>query len=294
MERFLRSRGFSHSLLVQLKRFPDGLLLNNIPVFTNRCLTAGSYLQVNLHESDRISQVIPTELPLTVLYEDDDLFVVSKPAGMPVHPSHNNRNNTLANALAFIYQRRNEPFVFRAIGRLDKNTSGLVLLAKNALSGCLLSDMLKKRTIRREYLAVCKGLLPRSGTIGVPIGRVPGSALLRKVRTDGDHAVTHFERLDYKNGFSLARIWLDTGRTHQIRVHLAYIGHPLPGDFLYCPDFSQICRHALHSARLWFPHPLTEKLMHFTVPLPPDMAKLLGDTDNHLDSYTAPQQMDNQ
>lgn len=263
---FLRRQGLSHALLVQLKRYPDGLLRNGEPVFTNARLSVGDTLQINLRETH--TTLVPVSLPLRIIYEDEDLFIIDKPAGMPVHPSHGNRENALANALAALYAQRGEPFVFRAIGRLDKNTSGLMLVAKNGLSGCLLSAMAVNRRISREYLAVCKGKLPPAGTIDAPIARVAGSALRREVRAGGDRAVTHFERLAFHDGLSLARVWLETGRTHQIRVHMAHIGHPLPGDFLYCPDFSRFTRHALHSARLRFPHPLTGELLTFASPLP--------------------------
>ncbi|MGE4548492.1 MAG: RluA family pseudouridine synthase [Intestinibacillus sp.] len=277
VEQYLRRRGISHALLVQLKRFPDGLLLNGAPVRTIDRLAANTRLEITLRETDTSTHIAPVDLPLFIVYEDEDLFVVDKPAGMPVHPSQGNRENALANALAALYKNRGDPFVFRAIGRLDKNTSGLVLLAKNAFSGCLLSQMLQKRIVRREYLAICQGLLPPDGTIDAPIARSRGSTLLREVRKDGDRAVTHFQRLSFCNGLSLARVWLDTGRTHQIRVHMAHIGHPLPGDFLYCPDFSQINRHALHAASLRFPQPITGKPLCFTSPLPEDMVPLIRD-----------------
>lgn len=271
VEQFLRRQGLSHALLVQLKRYPDGLLRNGEPVFTNARLSVGDTLQINLRETHTATALIPVSLPLSIIYEDEDLWVIDKPAGMPVHPSHGNRENALANALAALYALRGEPFVFRAIGRLDKNTSGLMLVAKNGLSGCLLSAMAVNRRIPREYLAVCKGKLPPAGTIDAPIARVAGSALRREVRADGDRAVTHFERLAFHDGLSLARVWLETGRTHQIRVHMAHIGHPLPGDFLYCPDFSRFTRHTLHSARLCFQHPLTGEQLAFAAPLPAEL-----------------------
>ncbi len=275
VEQFLRKQGLSHALLVQLKRDPGGLLLDGEPAYTCARLRPGAVLQINLREGLSSGTVTPVRQPLAIVYEDEDLFVINKPAGMPVHPSHGNREMTLANALAARYLERGEPFCFRPIGRLDKNTSGLVLLAKNGLSGCLLSGMAGRRQIRREYLAVCKGRLPDNGTVDAPIGRVPGSSLLREVRPNGRPAVTHFERMDDAAGLSLARVWLETGRTHQIRVHMAHIGHPLPGDFLYCPDFTKISRHALHAARLCFPHPLTGETLQFEAPLPRDMAALL-------------------
>ena len=163
------------------------------------------------------------------------------------------------------------------IGRLDKNTSGLIVLAKNALAAGLLTAQAAHKVMRHDYLTVCTGMLPDEGTIDAPIGRADGSVIRREVRPDGDRAVTHFVRLAQRDGYSLARVWLDTGRTHQIRVHFAHIGHPLPGDFLYCPDFSRIQRHALHAGALWLRQPMTGQPLHFTAPLPDDMQVFFPD-----------------
>lgn len=272
VERLLRGWGVSRRLLTQLKAAPDGLTVDGRHVRTVDRLRAGEVLTVRVRECEPSENVVPTELPLEIVYEDADLMVVNKPAGMAVHPSQGNRENTVANALAFLCRSRGVPFVFRAIGRLDKNTSGLLALAKNPLSGCLLAE---RGEMRRVYLAVCTGELPERGTIDAPIGRVPGSALLREVRADGKRAVTHYERLCCRNGYSLARVWLETGRTHQIRVHFASIGHPLPGDFLYAPDCPGTGRHALHACELTLRQPVTGEALRFGTPLPDDLAALL-------------------
>ena len=258
VERFLRRRGVSRRVLIGLKNDPDGLTVG------------GAHIRAidRLHAGDTIPQAA---LPLPIVYEDEDMFVIDKPAGMAVHPSPQNRENTVANALAFRYAEAGEPFVFRAIGRLDKNTSGLLVTAKNALAACILTEAAAKKRLYREYLAVCTGKLPACGTIDAPIGRVDGSVIAREVRPDGERAVTQFERLAYAGGYSLARVRLTTGRTHQIRVHMKHIGHPLPGDFLYGPDFSRIGRHALHAAFLTVPQPVTGELLRFSSPLPDDM-----------------------
>lgn len=284
VQQFLYERGFSRAILVQLKRFPDGILVDGMPRRTIDRLTDATYLKVTLREQHSSESIVPCHKPLRILYEDEDLFVIDKPAGMPMHPSPGNHDNALANAVAAMYLAREEPFAFRPIGRLDKNTSGLVLLSKNGISACLLSAMLQRRTIRREYLAVCQGGLPSSGTISAPIGRSAGSVLLREVRDDGAPAVTHYDRLAVRKNLSLARIRLDTGRTHQIRVHMAYIGHPLPGDFLYNPDFSAIRRHALHSATLSFSHPITGMPLCFSSPLPHDMQALFYQNNTQIPS----------
>ena len=226
-------------------------------------------------------EIVPEAIPLDIVYEDDDLLIVNKPAGMVVHPGCGNYSGTLVNALAY-HLRHLQMFSggrMRAglVHRIDKNTSGLIVLAKNALAAGLLTAQAAHKVMRHDYLTVCTGMLPDEGTIDAPIGRADGSVIRREVRPDGDRAVTHFVRLAQRDGYSLARVWLDTGRTHQIRVHFAHIGHPLPGDFLYCPDFSRIQRHALHAGALWLRQPVTGQPLHFTAPLPDDMQVFFPD-----------------
>lgn len=272
VERYLRRLGLSRHLLTVLKSETDGLMVNGAHVRTIDRLQPGDRLTLRLRETAPSETITPSELALNIVYEDEDLLILDKPAGMAVHPSHGNREGTVANALAWLYQERGEPFVFRAIGRLDKNTSGLLALAKNQLSACLLTAQAKAGLLRRRYLAVCTGKIPERGIIDAPIARAENSVLRREVSPSGDGAVTHYKRLQYENGFSLAEITLETGRTHQIRVHFAHIGHPLPGDFLYNPDFSQLSRHALHAAFLDLRQPVTGVPLHFASPLPPDLA----------------------
>lgn len=278
--RFLRRRGVSHRVLVDLKRDPDGLTIGGETAFTNRPLRAGETLRLFLREPETADIVPQPGLPLRVVYEDEDLFVLDKPAGMAVHPSPQNRENTAANALAAHCAARGEALVFRAIGRLDKDTSGLLLVARNAIAAGVLTDEAARKDVRREYLAVCTGELPERGTIDAPIGRADGSVITREVRPDGARAVTYFERLRYADGYSLARVWLETGRTHQIRVHMRHIGHPLPGDFLYNPDYRVVRRHALHAARLTVRLPFSDETRTFESPLPADLKKFWNDAKN--------------
>ena len=161
---------------------------------------------------------------------------------------------------------------YRCINRLDRDTTGLLILAKHAYSAALLSRMVTDRKIHREYLAVTKGVPDVSGIVDAPIGRKDGSTIERQIDfVHGETARTHYELLTSEDGYSLVRIWLDTGRTHQIRVHMKYLGYPLPGDFLYCPDYTKIRRQALHSYRLSFLHPISQKPLSFTASLPDDM-----------------------
>ena len=272
---FLREKGYSRHLLRQLKETEDGLLRNAQPTFTTVALKAGDRIQVRLLEKAEGSEAImPAPLPFEIVYEDEDLLVVNKPADMPIHPSFQNHGNTLADALTWHYQQHGEDFVYRCINRLDRDTTGLLIVAKHLLSASILSDMVGKREIHREYLAIVKGIPPENGTISAPIGRKKGSAILREVNFEtGEPAVTHFARLEIRNGLSLVSLKLETGRTHQIRVHMGYIGCPLIGDYLYYPECSRISRQALHSHRLSFLHPITGKALSFTAPLPEDMEK---------------------
>ena len=272
---FLREKGYSRHLLRQLKETEDGLLRNAQPTFTTVALKAGDRIRIRLLEKVEGSEAImPAPLPFEIVYEDEDLLVVNKPADMPIHPSFQNHGNTLADALTWHYQQHGEDFVYRCINRLDRDTTGLLIVAKHLLSASILSDMVGKREIHREYLAIVKGIPPENGTISAPIGRKKGSAILREVNFEtGEPAVTHFARLEIRNGLSLVSLKLETGRTHQIRVHMGYIGCPLIGDYLYYPECSRISRQALHSHRLSFLHPITGKALSFTAPLPEDMKK---------------------
>ena len=272
---FLREKGYSRHLLRQLKETEDGLLRNAQPTFTTVALKAGDRIRVRLLEKAEGSEAImPAPLPFEIVYEDEDLLVVNKPANMPIHPSFQNHGNTLADALTWHYQQHGEDFVYRCINRLDRDTTGLLIVAKHLLSASILSDMVGKREIHREYLAIVKGIPPENGTISAPISRKKGSAILREVNFEtGEPAVTHFARLEIRNGLSLVSLKLETGRTHQIRVHMGYIGCPLIGDYLYYPECSRISRQALHSHRLSFLHPITGKALSFTAPLPEDMER---------------------
>ena len=277
---FLRSKGYSVQNLKLLKQASDGLLLDGQPVHANARLTPGSVLTVRITESASSEKIVPVELPLNIIYEDEDLLVVNKPAGMPIHPSQNNYVNTLANALAHYFQQKGEAFVFRCIGRLDRDTSGLTVIAKHFVSAGILGDLIADKTqhlFTREYLAIARGpITPACGTIDAPLGRKPGSIIERCVdHENGEPAVTHYRVLTEKNGYALISLVLETGRTHQIRIHLKHAGHPLIGDYLYNPDYAVISRQALHSHRLSFPHPMTGEPMEFIAPLPEDMARIL-------------------
>jgi len=198
---------------------------------------------------------------------------------MPIHPSMNNYYNSLANALAWYYQKQDKPFIFRCCNRLDRDTSGLTVVSKHLVSGSILSTMTKNREVHREYLAVVKGrVTPSSGTICAPLARKEGTIIERMVDFEhGEEAITHYKLIREANGHSLVSLKLETGRTHQIRIHMKYLGFPLIGDYLYNPDMEHMTRQALHSHHMEFAHPITGEWMSFTAPLPADMANVLKD-----------------
>ena len=271
---FLRSKGFSRHILTSMKPDKEALLVNGMRAVGRSILKEGDHFRVRVMGTGSMEGIVPAPLPLDILYEDEDILVLNKPADMPVHPSIGNYTNTLANAAAFYFQQKNELCPFRCINRLDRDTSGALILAKNALSAAILSAQMRNREIRRTYLAVVCGVTPPSGTVSAPIGRVSDSVIQRQVDPEhGESAVTHYERLAVRNDHSLLEIHLETGRTHQIRVHMGYIGHPLPADYLYHPVYDHFKRQPLHSFQLNFRHPLTGKNLCFTAPVPKDMAQ---------------------
>ena len=276
---YLRGQGFSGRILASLKKIPGAFCLNGRPVFASHILCCGDILSVSLPETRESSPVTPVPMDLHILYEDDCLMVINKPAGVPVHPSQGNHGNTLADGTAWYMSQKPEPepFVFRAVNRLDRDTSGLILVAKNRLAASVLSSRAGSHSLHREYAAIVCGRTDPSGTVSAPIGRKEGSVIERTVDpVHGESAVTRYVTLAYRKDADLSflRLLLSTGRTHQIRVHMNHIGHPIPGDFLYCPDFRHIRRQALHSVFLRFEHPFTGKLLEFEAPLPEDMASL--------------------
>lgn len=266
---FLKKKGYSRHILTHLKRTEQGICKNGIWARPYETLENGDQLTVTLLEEDSSEHVVPIEGTLNIVYEDEDILVLNKAADMPIHPSINNYENTLANAVAWYYQCRGETFIYRCINRLDRDTTGLLIIAKHMLSAAILSEMGKRREIHREYLAIAQGCVPEQGTINAPIARKEGSVLERCVDFEnGERAVTHFRRLKYWDDYSLVALKLETGRTHQIRVHMKHLGYPLIGDFLYNPDYRLLSHQALHSWKLEFSHPITGENMRFEAEAP--------------------------
>lgn len=277
VEQFLRRKRYSGQNLSEIKRMPKSILVNGVHYYMRQELSKGDHLQVRICETKNSEKIPPTNLPLNIIYEDEDLLVLNKPAGMPIHPSLNNYTNSMANALAYYFQSQGKPFIFRCCNRLDRDTSGLTIVSKHLVSGSILSDMTKYREVHREYLAIARGpVTPSEGTIQAPLGRKEGTIIERTVDWEhGEDAVTHYKVVKEANGHSLVSLRLETGRTHQIRIHMKYLGYPLIGDYLYNPDMEYMTRQALHSHHMEFTHPITGEHMSFTAPLPEDMARVM-------------------
>lgn len=278
---FLKTKGYSHQNVVALKKIPESILINGKWEYVSYRLKDGDLLTIHVVEKDSNDKILPIPLPLQIVYEDEDILVVNKQADMPIHPSVNNYDNTLANAVAYYYESRNIPFVFRCINRLDRDTTGLTIIAKHMISAGILSSMVARREIKREYQAIIKftpeNALPSSGRIDAPIARKNESVIERCVDPQkGEHAVTHYKVLKVTGeNYALLSLHLETGRTHQIRVHMSHLGFPLLGDSLYGGDLSLINRQALHSYKLTFHHPITNEELCFVAQLPDDMANII-------------------
>lgn len=262
--------GVSHRMLCILKREPLGITVNGAHARAIDLLHTGDLLALQLPDDEQTGVSTPTEMPLDVVYEDADILVLNKPAGLAMHETHNHQGDALSNAVAYYLESRNETAVFRAVGRLDKGTSGLVLCAKNKYAAFRLAGQVEK-----TYYAVACGVFTGSGTIDAPIVRPDPNKTLRAVGTSGERAVTHWEALKTDGKCTLLRIHLETGRTHQIRVHFKYLGAPLVGDSMYESCDLRLEHQALHCGECTFLHPVTGERITCQAPLPGDMAALL-------------------
>lgn len=257
--------GVSASLLTKLKNTENGLTLNGFFARAIDPVKTGDILRINIKNKGHMPK--PSDKEIEIIFEDEDIIALNKPPFMPVHESRNHQGDALSNAAAN-YMDKNT--AFRAVYRLDRDTSGIVLIAKNELAASKLAGKIKK-----DYYAVAVADIGEAGTINAPIARESESIIKRCVRADGEKAVTHYERVSrLKNGV-LYKINLETGRTHQIRVHFAYMGAALAGDTLYSNESSLINRQALHCKTISFIHPVTEEKITLNCDFPPDIKLLL-------------------
>ena len=265
----------SDRLIAKLKNTKQ-IYINNKPVYINTDLHIGDTLTIDLCFDECSDNIIPTDMKLNILFEDDSFLILNKSAGMPVHPSMEHYNDSISNGVKFYFNSTGLKRKIRPVNRLDRNTSGIVIFAKNQyVQECLIKQM-KTNTMKKEYLAIVEGKLSQKKlTIDEPIARKENSIIERCVSSNGKNAITEFEVLNEYNNYSLVKCILKTGRTHQIRVHSSYINSPIIGDDLYGKKSNIINRQALHAYRISFVHPILNEKIEIMAELPDDMKRIL-------------------
>ncbi len=273
---FLRRHcGISARTLSKLKRTNLGISRNNELLKTTHILYTGDVVVLSM--PDDINEIKPVKGELDILYEDDYVIVVNKPPLMPVHPTKIHQEDTLANIISYYMSSKGESYTFRAINRLDRDTSGCVLMAKDRVCAHSLPD-----TVQKEYVAVCEGVICGSGTVDKPIKVMEGRSIQRVVSDEGQRAITHYYPVMSINGNTLTKFILETGRTHQIRCHMSSIGHPLSGDDMYGGSLKHISRQALHCYKVAFKHPITNEYIEVIADLPSDICSVIGENKIHI------------
>lgn len=276
---FLLSHNISSKAISTLKKQVDGILVNGKGQFTNYKLQPNDILSINLDENNDYENIIATKMDLNILYEDDDIVIVNKSADITVHPSKKYFTNSLVNGLTYYYQHKNMDVKLHCITRLDKETSGCVLFAKNRIAANCLSNMVKQKEISKTYLSLASGKINKQHfLISAPISRISKGNILRCVDFQtGKEALTECFLLGYypSNDISLLKCLLHTGRTHQIRVHLQYINHPIVSDSLYNKSCNLLLRQGLHCYNIRFIHPISHQLIDVTSQLPADLKQVL-------------------
>ena len=261
----------SSRLLLKLKK-NTSVYLNNSICNLNDEVSVGDTVSFCLNYEEDNSNIVAKNIPLNIVYEDDCLLIIDKPSNIAIHPSILHYDNSLSNGVKFYFNLIGLHKKIRPVNRLDRNTSGLVIFAKNEYVQEILIKEMQSKTFSKEYLAILEGILDKKqGTINAPIARKKDSIIERCIDNSGDNSITHYKVLKEFNNFSLVNFKLETGRTHQIRVHSSYIGHPILGDDLYGNKSSLINRQALHSYKISFIHPKTREKMYFEIDMPQDM-----------------------
>ena len=266
----------SDRLIAKLKNTSQ-IYINNKPVYINYIFSIGDILSVNLDFNEDSANIVPTKMELDILYEDESMLILNKPAGIPVHPSMEHYNDSLSNGVKYYFNQISLKRKIRPVNRLDRNTSGIVIFAKNQyIQECLIKQM-KTDNFKKEYLALVNGSLSKKEQIiSAPISRKENSIIERCVNTNGNEAITIVELLKNFDNYSLIKCILKTGRTHQIRVHMQFIKHSILGDTLYGIPSNLINRQALHAYRVSFTHPITKENITIIAELPEDMKRLIN------------------
>ena len=267
----------SYSLLLKLKK-NNKILLNETSTYLDKEIFNGDIITINIDFEEDNSNIVPTKMDLSILYEDEYLLIIDKPAGIPVHPSIIHFEDSISNGVKYYFDTINLHKKIRPVNRLDRNTSGIVIFAKNEYIHDMLSKQMQNKQFKKEYIAICEGIFDKKqDTINAPIARKIDSIIERYVSPNGDVAITHYSVLKEfcKNNetFSEVLVNLETGRTHQIRVH---IGHPIVGDSLYGNESDLITRQALHAYKVEFIHPITSKKLEIQSELPADIQNLIS------------------
>ena len=261
----------STNLIKDLKKYKEGIQVNGEHRRVVDFVAKGDILKITIRDTAS-ENIVPTDIPLDIVYEDEDVLVIYNPSNMPTHPSMGNYEISLAYGVMYYYKSKGEERVFRAVNRLDKDTSGLMAVAKNSYIHARLGEEIQKKELKRKYMCIVCGDVEHDGTVDAPIRRADGSVINRIVAPDGQRAVTHYRVIKRYREYTLLEMELETGRTHQIRVHMAYIGHPLVGDWLYGTENHNIAkRQMLHSCYLCFTHPITGQIMEFKDEMAEDM-----------------------
>ncbi len=295
----------SDRLLTKLKK-NEQIFLNNTSTYINHSVNINDYIKINLDFEEESENIVSTKMEINIIFEDEGLLIINKPAGIPVHPSILHYENSLSNGIKFYYNSINLKRKIRPVNRLDKDTSGIVIFAKNEYIQESLIKQMKNKIFEKEYYAILDGYLEKiSGTINAPISRKTGSIIEREINENGEIAITHFElikKFEYvksdnileeikknihssekdittqpttKSKLSLVKFKLETGKTHQIRVHSQYINHPILGDSLYGSSSNIISRQALHAYKVTFIHPISKEKVILEIELPEDMKKIV-------------------
>ena len=265
----------SDRLLLKLKQ-NNKIFLNTIPANIKSPVKPNDTVEILLDFDEDNSNIVPTKMDLEILFEDDYLLILNKPAGYPIHPSMLHFEDSISNGVKYYFDKIGLNKKIRPVNRLDKDTSGVVIFAKNEYIQESLVKQMKNNSFKKEYIAICEGVLSNSsGTVNVPIARKPDSIIERCVDENGDIAITHYDVIKQSDNFSVVHCILETGRTHQIRVHMAYLGNPIIGDTLYGNSSNLIDRQALHSYKVTFVHPVTGQIMSIVAPLFDDMKNII-------------------